>query len=217
VKPGSSRYPKEFLKRRALMPEAKLDFATALVRARNYGPRLAETTDEVNEGLRDATEAIKSLGLGVSGFVEFPLDTDDPNSDWQRYLRFGKLDNEWCLCVLEGPGGMGEEAYRPEPLLNCSKKVRLAAVDLLPALVAELVSKAEKAIVESEKKAKALSMFVSAVRSGPEADGNPVTVSQEGFTDPSWTEQVVVRVPLPPEPNTPLKSLTGAKKRRGIP
>src|SRR5260370_38213198 len=92
-----------------------------------------KATEELNKALADTEEAFADLRLGVRTSIE--LDADEHET---RYIAFGKLNGQWKL-MLEVTNEDPEGATQYTPLLNCSREVRMAAVPLLPKLLAGLV------------------------------------------------------------------------------
>lgn len=136
----------------------KPDLAASLVRAKAVADRLAGVTDALNEVIAQAEKAIASLRLGVPGNVLISMDEDDPyglGSGFQNLL-FTKEDKTWRLIVESGyTDDEGNWSYTP--LVNANRSTRLAAIEKLPALVENMIERAEAEITEvSDKTDRAL-------------------------------------------------------------
>jgi hypothetical protein len=187
--------------------------AAALERAQTISERFSKVTQAVNDRLREVQTALVGLRLGVRGVVELPLPGDEP--EWRRYLVFAKINGEWILFIESGADDSRAD-WTITPLLNASREVRLAAVDVLPFLVEDMVDSAESALAESEGKAKALDEFLSVTRSRePDA-------AYGFYTGADQVGSVKVTSNLPPDvaksielPERPMENLfAGTKKRR---
>ncbi len=135
--------------------------ALALHRAQKVAERLTAATEAINERLREVQAALVRLRLGVRGIVDLVLPGDEP--DWRRYLVFGKLNGDWLLFTESGTAD-GRDDWTITPLLNASRELRLAAVDVLPLLVQDMIDSAEAGVAESEAKAKALDEFLATIQ-----------------------------------------------------
>lgn len=102
---------------------------------------LGEKTDRLNEALREAEAALRSLNLGVTATTPLALDATRVG-----VLGFGKIDNEWILFYAPR-----ETALDVTALCNANRAVRVAATKVLPALLVELQRQArtEEAGVEA--------------------------------------------------------------------
>jgi hypothetical protein len=222
-------------RRRNPMAESRPNgLAEALERAKEIADRFTKATEAVNERLREVQSALVGLRLGVRGIVELPLPGDEP--DWRRYLVFGKVNGDWMLFAESGPED-GRDDWTITSLLNASRELRLAAVDVLPVLVYDMVDSAESAVAESEAKAKALDVFLAATKApkaarfdglGAFGIGHPgvVTVTSDLPPDVAKSIELPER-PMekmfggtnagPSEPNSLSKALGALKKRRVVP
>jgi hypothetical protein len=129
-----------------------------LAEARGLGGRMAAATETLNANLRELEAALTALQLGVTATVLM----NDPDADgFLRYLSFGKDNRDWKLLILTTEFGRVEDDAPVEssPLLNCSRAIRLKAVDNLPALVERLIAKATSEIEEVEAQAKKAAAF----------------------------------------------------------
>lgn len=195
--------------------------AAALERAQTISERFSKATQAVNDRLREVQTALVGLRLGVRGVVELPLPGDEP--EWRRYLVFAKINGEWMLFIESGADDSGPD-WTITPLLNASREVRLAAVDLLPFLVEDMVNSAESGLAESEGKAKALDEFLSATRSRePDAAFGFYTVGADQVGSVKVTSnlppEIAKSIELPEQTGdgSRLEALAGLKKRRVIP
>lgn len=113
--------------------------------------QLHEATVRLNASLTEAETAIKELNLGVQAEVEMTR-RKTAKSDWIQLLIFGKESGQWRLIVESGVEG-GE--FDMTPLVNCSRGVRMRAVEYLPSLLQALADSCdlETAKVDACKKA----------------------------------------------------------------
>jgi hypothetical protein len=139
--------------------------SSPLERAKKVSDRLQQATETLNGSLRQAEEVLIQLKLGVRASVEMLLDGEILFGPRTRYLTFCKHNDKWGLFVetvredeiLDGD---------PLPLLNCSRAVRLGAVELLPSLFDQLIDAAEHEIANVEQKAVSAQDFVIGVLQG---------------------------------------------------
>jgi hypothetical protein len=142
--------------------------------------RLNTATNDLNSSLQSIQDRLNALAIGVEVWLDASLhespyrqlldDRDEPTGEREftaDELGYGRLGNGWALLVRErryvdaGPDGYGGRTLsefddgNPEtPLLRASKKLRLAAVPLIPKLVDAIKTEAEKqlAAIEEAKK-----------------------------------------------------------------
>lgn len=142
--------------------------------------RLNAATNDLNASLQNIQDRLNVLAIGVEVWLDASLhespyrqvlnDHDEPTREREftaDELGYGRLGNGWALLVRErryvhaGPGGYGgrtlsefDDGNQETPLLRASKKLRLAAVPLIPRLVDALKAEAEKqlAAIEEAKK-----------------------------------------------------------------
>lgn len=138
---------------------AKSDLSSALPKAKNISARLNSATDALNSVVVAAEEAIAALKLGVPGYVAMRTDSD-PSVDWERGLSFRREGKVWKLFVESGPSGDPDNTSQT-PLTNCSRDTRLEAVDLLPALVENMIETAEREVSEVETKTERVLQFIA--------------------------------------------------------
>lgn len=106
------------------------DLQGALV-LREKAVLLNRATDELNNALIRAEQALADTGLGVEAEVTFGVEPEI------RFLAFAKMPSGWRL-VIEQENG------RSDLLLNASRTDRILAARLLPGLVQALVANAEQ-------------------------------------------------------------------------
>lgn len=107
---------------RAFLDDPK--FARIKVQAAKLSTRMSVATDELNVTLEDIGEALGRRHRGKCASIEFPDD--------DMALVFWHIGPKWGLYVL-GPQGQGLQ-----PLLNASRRIRLASVALLEDLRVQL-------------------------------------------------------------------------------
>lgn len=143
----------------------KPELSNALARAKDAAGTLAAVTDALNDVITEAENAISSLRLGVPGNVLITKGDDDPyglGPEFQNLL-FTKQDRAWRLMVESGyVDDEGNWSYTP--LVNASRSTRLAAIEKLPALVEDMVKRAEEEIVEVANKTDSAMQFVKALK-----------------------------------------------------
>ncbi len=141
---------------------------TALERAVAIGPRLDAATDRLGKRFKSVEAKLLGVRLGVKGAVDFasyPAEgggTHPLLPGLHLRLLFCRFSETWRLVVEERPEG---NDFRPEdvtlkPLQACSRRVRLAAVDLLPDLVESMVSNGEALVSEIERKIVEVDAFI---------------------------------------------------------
>jgi hypothetical protein len=136
--------------------DKKPDLASALARAEKLSPVLAHVTDNLNTQIWSFAEKLTNLKLGVPGFASMDSDAQE---NWERFLTFRKDGKEWGLFV--GEGDLAEVHTTYTPLTNASRDTRLRAVDLFPALVEDMISRAEKEIENVQTKADKVASFIA--------------------------------------------------------
>ncbi len=126
---------------------------------------LSVVTDELNEALQRAENALLGLGLGVRASVEIER-TDNPGGPtWFRLLTFGKLDRQWRLIYESGFDDPELEQWNEGLLLNASREVRIEASRLLPKLYEELLRTAMKQVADVDEATRTVDAFVSTLAS----------------------------------------------------
>jgi len=115
--------------------EVAVSLEKALVRARTIAPKLGSSTDTLNKAIEEVEAALKALRLGVQASIML---VEDHQIGEELSLIFAKFGQNWQLIVQDN----NSETW--EPLTNSSRELRLRAVELLPALVDELVRQAEQ-------------------------------------------------------------------------
>jgi hypothetical protein len=139
--------------------------AATLARAKTAGTRLQQSTEVLNSGLRAVEKTLVELKLGVRGGVPLRLPGDGLDAPHRR-LTFGKFSNEWCLAVETADSNEivpDEDEWEWQPLLNCNRETRIAAIDVLPELVSILADRTEKDAAELDTKTQQLAEFVTEI------------------------------------------------------
>lgn len=113
-------------------------FAEVLAKAFENRDALHAATDQLNRSLTALERALAELRLGVAASVEMAK---------SKRLAFAKDNDVWRLMVVTAVTDATEEY---EPLLNAPRSIRLAAVQLLPALVLAMT----ESVVEETKRVK---------------------------------------------------------------
>lgn len=103
---------------------------------RRIGHQLSKELYELNAGLRAVEEFLATSRVAVEADV-------DLSTEGEPVLWFGKHQGKWGLYVDLG----GDEGL--VPLVSSPKRVRLAAIDALPALVDKILGEAQAQIVDS--------------------------------------------------------------------
>ena len=140
----------------------------ALEQAAAIGPRLDAATDRLGKKFQAVEAKLLGVRLGVKGAVDFPLYPAEGGGDaplhpgFSLRLLFCRFGEAWRLVIEERPEG---NDFRPEdvtlkPLQAASRRVRLAAVDLLPELVESMVSNGEALISEIERRIVDVDAFI---------------------------------------------------------
>jgi hypothetical protein len=130
-------------------------------RAQELSTALNKSTEALNASLKRAQQGFAELSLGVRAAVPLSLPGDDDS--WNRFLVFGKLNNDWQLSVEQGRNDDNGEAWSSQPLVNCNREIRLAAVECLQPLFDELINIAEKEASAITTKAAQAEEFVDHV------------------------------------------------------
>jgi hypothetical protein len=138
----------------------------------SYFTRLEELSTQLNASSDALSESIKrleaklaSLRLGISVWLEEPIDTylyqDDRISTFLGYTR---VNGKWCLALRDDSNeiiGDPELEAPVQPLLQASRENRIKALQLMPAMIVSLETAAE-----AELKTVQLAMDLVAVFSG---------------------------------------------------
>jgi hypothetical protein len=143
------------------MAEAKGSggLAARIKKARATATRLGAKSNELNEELTKAEEAIAALRLGVSAQVM--MHADDESGD-ETYLCFERFEGKWSLTILEGRPDV--EMWSTNPLMKVSRSLRMEAARNLPALVDKLMERTETEIVEVDETTAKVAAFVKELR-----------------------------------------------------
>lgn len=108
---------------------------------KNLGSTLHQETDQLNLDITAFEDAFRGIGVGVVGEVHLL---------GNKSLRWGKHDRKWKLYVVDNDGG------EPQPLINCTRTDRLAAIAILPKLVQAITELTEREIVAVQAASEAL-------------------------------------------------------------
>jgi hypothetical protein len=142
--------------------------------------RLNAATDSLNEILQTIQDRLNTLAIGVEVWLGKALEESDwrdivdrdqePIPGCREYtaeeLGYGRIGDGWALLVrtrryVQDPDDHSvaarevfDDGYGEKPLLHASRKLRLAAVPLIPRLIDEIKAEAERSIaaVEQAKK-----------------------------------------------------------------
>jgi hypothetical protein len=144
------------------MDKDALGLTERLAAARAKAKVLAEKTDDLNEVLRSAEDAISALKLGVPGWVGLEGEREDSDDATETSLQWGRFEGKWCLAIVEGRPDM--EDWHATPLLRCSRTLRVDAARKLPELLDNIIARVDEEISEVEKSALAASDFVVRLR-----------------------------------------------------
>lgn len=137
------------------------------------GVALAAATEELNEALRDAEDALASLSVGSAAEVALPSGS---------VLSFRKRGSQWGLWVRHGDDPQGQEVVS---VLRASRGVRVEAARALPALHGAILLAADSHAREVASAAEAARAFVSSLRrsSGPAGSWSHDDVPGHGGED----------------------------------
>jgi hypothetical protein len=112
-------------------PAKKPSLADRLASLGEKAQSLHEPTEFLNERLRQAEKALASLNLGVTASV---VAVDDVHLTW------GKEQSHWGLFAAR----VNSQSAPGQPLLNCSRYVRVHAARALPKLLEALADKVDQ-------------------------------------------------------------------------
>lgn len=143
--------------------------------------KLNEKSDELTDTIETLNRKLTALKLGVEVWCarhpmevgEFSAEDDEGNpcAAWAvaKLLGFAKVNEKWQLAVkdarvLQRDGCELDDyevqySYRSEPLLGCSREIRIAAMGVIPSLLDDLQRRANmmlQSIVEAKKRAEKL-------------------------------------------------------------
>jgi hypothetical protein len=138
-----------------------------LSRAREIGPKLGVATDELNESLTGAEEAIASLKLGVTASVTLEELEEEiaPGLERITCLTFGKEGSAWRLLIERGVVGE-PETWKTTPLVSASRETRLLATKHLRELLKKLIEVAEAHVEEVRVQAADVNDFIASIKRG---------------------------------------------------
>ena len=112
---------------------------------------LDQSTDLLNEALRDVEDALDALHLGVSAQVTMAGGNN---------LCFSRVGAEWVLSVVLDSGS------HVTPLLKASRALRLASVEALPSLLVALRQAHDAENLEVSRATRTLKVLAAAIRNG---------------------------------------------------
>ncbi len=126
-------------------------------RLRTAKESLSEWYDRLNSQWIDAENAFHSLNLPTDVRVCYFTQEDPGEVDYEEmlnviehgeaveiclaYMYLG--DHGWRICYSVGDFEGNPDAHQPRPILDCSLKGRIVALELLPALVEKAVATVE--------------------------------------------------------------------------
>jgi hypothetical protein len=120
----------------------------------NYFTRLEELSTQLNASSDALSESIKrleaklaSLRLGISVWLEEPIDTYLYQGDRiSTFLGYTRVNGKWCLALRDDSNeiiGDPELEAPLQPLLQASRENRIKALQLMPAMIVSLETAAE--------------------------------------------------------------------------
>lgn len=133
--------------------------AARLKTARSVAATLAEKSNELNETLVKAQEAITALRLGVSGSVLMYVDEEDGT---ETYLSYERYDGKWCLTIMSGRPEL--ENWTTTDLLKTTRRTRIAAARRLPELVDDLMKKTETEVGQVDESIATIRSFIKELK-----------------------------------------------------
>lgn len=109
-----------------------MNVENGLSRLRELSKSLNEVSDQLNTDLADFEAKLNKLRFGIEIILPENL---KPQS--QTHLGYGRVGSRWCLTIVRATG-------LPQPLLtSASRNDKLAAIDLLPHLLAAIELQAQ--------------------------------------------------------------------------
>jgi hypothetical protein len=133
---------------------------TRIQTARAAAKKLSDRSNELNAELAKAEEAIAALRVGVRATVVLEVDEEEGT---ETHLCFERHEGKWSLTIRDGRPEL--EDWSTTPLLKASRRRRMEAAQLLPALVDELVLRIESEIGQVEPSIGATQGFIERLRS----------------------------------------------------
>jgi hypothetical protein len=109
---------------------------------------LNQISDNLRKVISTVDDALKSLNLGVSAWVNFRLSTsEDEMRYWYDQVGYDRIDDKWGLAIRSGHGDETDPDHDEidnEWLFNdAPRTMRLGAIDKLPDLLDQLKKSVE--------------------------------------------------------------------------
>jgi hypothetical protein len=121
-------------------------------RLEELSTQLNASSDALSESIKRVEAKLASLRLGVSVWLEEPIDTSFYCDDrLETILGYTKVDGKWCLALRDNANdaiGNPEDSTVTQPLQQASREYRIKALQHIPELI-----KALEAAAEAELKA----------------------------------------------------------------
>jgi hypothetical protein len=139
------------------MPES-----TSVQALQSKANQLNSSTDNLNQVLLAAEEALKDLRLGVTAAVPLWEDARETDQERSRYLRFGKWNNGWQLFIFTGLPGDGETGL--VHVTCASRRERIQAATRMEALLFALDDEVAFSTTEVQKATDSLTRFIDGIK-----------------------------------------------------
>ena len=116
-------------------------------RLEELSTQLNASSDALSESIKHLEAKLASLRLGVSVWVEEPIDTTSFEVERvNTFLGYTKVNGKWCLALRDNLNeiiGNPEDEARILPLQQASREIRVKALLYLPDLIKALEAAAE--------------------------------------------------------------------------
>lgn len=134
--------------------QMKDDLSVSLHELRNSTNKLNTLTDRAN-GLIQRTEYYLSKECRIGGPVNVHIEAldkldhnDNPNlPEWTSYLGYERHNGEHRIMVTHVLDG---DPHESKPWAECSRDIKLKAIEALPSLIEKMLEKVQNQVVELE-------------------------------------------------------------------
>lgn len=147
------------------------DINHAFLELKAAAKELNEFSDQLGKPVTALEALLKPLNLGISAWHRLVRHDDETGSGdyWFRDLGYAKVDRKWGIALREGSGdASGEEDCEAWLFNDAPRRLRVEAIDHLPALIQKLTAEAKDTSRKVRGKIDAAQKVVAAV-AGPGA------------------------------------------------
>lgn len=161
-----------FLPQQPIQPKSgqaeQSQFEASFERLRKTAVNVNAVSDKLSKEIESLDAALKGLNLGVSAWVTLSESSDDDGTLYTDYLGYIRFGSRWGIalrsriCFTTGQ----DDDETVWLFSDAPRKLRIEAVEKLPALIEKLCVEAEVMLVELQSKVEGVSSLTATVSKG---------------------------------------------------